>query len=809
MSRNGARGANTRNRVYGATGNPLRSRAKLCRLRPAGRPPPPPPPPPPPGPGHRHGPAGDGVRPRRKPAQPGAFCAVHRLPPLAGSRSEPDRRNGTGLPMSTAGPMARNVEGYRAAAFGHVAPRPARSLDPDQRRAHRMDRRRVRWLRRGPISQLSASRQPRTSGSLPPKAASATTLRDRVGRLSSVLNIEEATPDCSGADRIFAVFRAVGFLGAHRQRLERFPEKVGPNVRANIEEGLGYSASDVAEALAAQAVYYRAWQDFFDTTDFLISPAVTISPRPWRELYPTEIDGTPTQSYYHWLALAYATTIAGHPSITIPCGTDTKRPALRAADRRAALRRRKTPWRRRGTRGALRRRRGHSPASAGPLAAGAGATLETGRRLLRPVIRLSGPTPRGLSSGQPIFARRRPDMAIKSIIAAYSGDAEGSSGLHLAAQMARKYGAHLTGVVWHGPTFIETRYRGFLSQEVVGMLRTRDAEMLDEIRSDFEKRVAVEGLEGQSSFLDLDGRSDFNLGRTCPGLRHRRHGQPRRRNGTRAVRGAPRLPVVALRSGRPLILVAVRTTARRRSMNMPSSPGMASARPPRGRARPMAEPRNEGPGDRPDGGREAREAGRGRERYRGGAPGSEAEARGSARSRGGGRGRGGSGGQEGGAGAARRGADEHSKGAEDSRGGGNARQRTRKARAPGRRAHGGAGQPGATSQRGCGQASGGRRGARSHGRETRAGAGREAGDEPRRAPRAPGGQRAAGRGARSGAAHRGRQRRGRRAGGGGARRPGAPRERRGHAEDGQQPARREGPTRAAGSGHEGGRVPRR
>lgn len=45
-------------------------------------------------------------------------------------------------------------------------------------------------------------------------------------------------------------------------------------------------------------------------------------PRDWHELYPTAIDGQPTKSYYHWLAMAYASTLAGHPSITIPVGRD-------------------------------------------------------------------------------------------------------------------------------------------------------------------------------------------------------------------------------------------------------------------------------------------------------------------------------------------------------------------------------------------------------------------------------------------------------------------------------------------------------
>src|SRR5262249_11575057 len=56
--------------------------------------------------------------------------------------------------------------------------------------------------------------------------------------------------------------------------------------------------------------------------EVLISPTITLSPRPWSEPHPAEIDGVPTRSYFHWLALAYAVTLAGHPAISIPLGVD-------------------------------------------------------------------------------------------------------------------------------------------------------------------------------------------------------------------------------------------------------------------------------------------------------------------------------------------------------------------------------------------------------------------------------------------------------------------------------------------------------
>src|SRR6478736_6548474 len=106
------------------------------------------------------------------------------------------------------------------------------------------------------------------------------------------------------------------------ERVRDTPEQVGPNVRANVEEGLRYSALDVTQALKQQTVLYKNWQSFFSRFDVILSPAVTLSPRPWSELYPAEIDGKATRTYFHWLALAYAVTVVGHPAISLPVGLD-------------------------------------------------------------------------------------------------------------------------------------------------------------------------------------------------------------------------------------------------------------------------------------------------------------------------------------------------------------------------------------------------------------------------------------------------------------------------------------------------------
>jgi Asp-tRNA(Asn)/Glu-tRNA(Gln) amidotransferase A subunit family amidase len=172
------------------------------------------------------------------------------------------------------------------------------------------------------LSSLRAAFTP-DFGFAPTEAA----IRAVFGRLTARLaplfgRAEAASPDCAGTDEAFEVLRAVGFLAGHHDRVMKTPDQVGPNVRANVEEGLGYTALDVARAETAQTAIYRRWQAFFEHWDVIITPAITLSPRPWSELYPAQIDGRPTRSYFHWLALAYAVSLVGHPAISLPVGRD-------------------------------------------------------------------------------------------------------------------------------------------------------------------------------------------------------------------------------------------------------------------------------------------------------------------------------------------------------------------------------------------------------------------------------------------------------------------------------------------------------
>ncbi len=304
-------GANTRNAVYGATGNPFDP--MKCAAGSSG---------------------GSGVAlatgmvpiatgsdtggSLRNPAAYNGIVGFRPSPGLVPSEKRPLGWN----PLSVLGPMARTVPDLCLLLSTMVGDDAA---DPLATTIHGQTVRRSEDFARPASIDLASLKVAITPdfGFAPTEKHIRKVFAQKVGSFSSLFAAtEEATPDCSGTDETFEVLRAVSFLAGMYERVRDTPEMVGPNVRANVEEGLRYGALDITRALKQQTVLYKNWQSFFGDYDVILSPAVTLSPRPWSELYPAEIDGTPTRTYFHWLALAYAVTTVGHPAISLPVGLD-------------------------------------------------------------------------------------------------------------------------------------------------------------------------------------------------------------------------------------------------------------------------------------------------------------------------------------------------------------------------------------------------------------------------------------------------------------------------------------------------------
>lgn len=304
-------GGNTRNALHGATGNPHRpefstagssggsAAALACGMVPLAT----------------GSDTGGSLR------NPAAFCGVVGFRPSPGLIAS-DSRNMPWLQLPQLGPMARNV-GDAALMLSVMTERHAD--DPLSVVLHAggsPDPAIFSDLRAADLGRLRVAFSP-DFGFAPTSRAVRQAFSRKTALFRGVFRShQDAHPDCREADRVFEVLRAVLFLDRHRALVEKHPDQIGPNIHRQVREGLAYTAADVADALAKQTAMYRAWQRFFEDVDILITPSVTITPRPWSELYPAEIDGVATRTYFHWLALAYAVTNVGHPAISIPAGCD-------------------------------------------------------------------------------------------------------------------------------------------------------------------------------------------------------------------------------------------------------------------------------------------------------------------------------------------------------------------------------------------------------------------------------------------------------------------------------------------------------
>jgi Asp-tRNA(Asn)/Glu-tRNA(Gln) amidotransferase A subunit family amidase len=299
-------GANTWNRVFGATGNPYAPEltcggssggsavALACGMTPLAT----------------GSDLGGSLR------TPAAFCGVYGFRPTPGL--VPDETPGRAFsPLSVEGPVARSV------ADIHLLLSVMAAHDP-----------RDPWSAPGLAESVGKPLQARDPKALrvafsadlgfaPVSKQTRALFAERMGRLEPLFgSLEEADPPLRDAVRLFQTLRGVGFVAAHLDRLRLAPEKVGPNVTANVQQGLALSTEEIARAEADWAALYRRFLSFRSRYDLFLAPAAALQPFPKAQNAPEEIDGEPLENYVSWLGLAFGITLTSHPSLAFPCGTD-------------------------------------------------------------------------------------------------------------------------------------------------------------------------------------------------------------------------------------------------------------------------------------------------------------------------------------------------------------------------------------------------------------------------------------------------------------------------------------------------------
>jgi amidase len=300
-------GGNTRNRVYGATGNPFDPHRTA---------------------GGSSGGSGAALALGQVPLAtgsdlggsvrtPAAFCGVVGFRPSPGVVPSIDRVNGL-FAFSVLGPMARSV------ADAHLMLRAMIGEDKRDLFSSGDGTRVPTRLNGADLGRLRVAVSANL-GCAPLDKAIANVFRARTKLFGGVFRrIEERSPDFGPAQEIFEILRAVQFVAAQRERLEKHRDLLDRNVIDNTERGLKMSLADVSWAHVEQTRLYKRVLAFFEEFDVLIAPAASVSPFPHAELFVEEINGEKMETYMSWLAITYAPTLALACAVALPCGVDHK-----------------------------------------------------------------------------------------------------------------------------------------------------------------------------------------------------------------------------------------------------------------------------------------------------------------------------------------------------------------------------------------------------------------------------------------------------------------------------------------------------
>jgi len=160
-------------------------------------------------------------------------------------------------------------------------------------------------------------------GGVPVEKGIRRTLRAKIKAMKHLFaSLDEVKMDLGEADKCFDVVRAVNFVARYRDAYENHRNLLGPNIRANYEIGANMTLADFAWAHAEQTRIFRKFQQLYKDYDLVLGPTVGVTPFPWKQLYVEQMDGKKLRNYYHWFAATYWITLTSNPAIALPCGLD-------------------------------------------------------------------------------------------------------------------------------------------------------------------------------------------------------------------------------------------------------------------------------------------------------------------------------------------------------------------------------------------------------------------------------------------------------------------------------------------------------
>ncbi len=134
--------------------------------------------------------------------------------------------------------------------------------------------------------------------------------------------VSAAHPDLGLADDTFRTLRAWHFQARFGQLLADNPDSFKQSLADNIRLGEGLTGADIARAYSQRTTLAQTMRRFFEQYDVLVLPVSQVPPFPADQEFPSDINGSPMETYLDWMRSAYFITVTGCPAISLPTGDD-------------------------------------------------------------------------------------------------------------------------------------------------------------------------------------------------------------------------------------------------------------------------------------------------------------------------------------------------------------------------------------------------------------------------------------------------------------------------------------------------------
>jgi amidase len=131
--------------------------------------------------------------------------------------------------------------------------------------------------------------------------------------------VEDIAFDASAGRDAYRTWRGFVIAGQNYRRLNEL-DRLGNNLRGNIEAGLKLKSLDYAAAAEKRLALYQRFNALFERFDVLLTPCSPVRQFPVEQNFPDRINGRVLEDYTDWFASNSLITLVSLPAASAPAG---------------------------------------------------------------------------------------------------------------------------------------------------------------------------------------------------------------------------------------------------------------------------------------------------------------------------------------------------------------------------------------------------------------------------------------------------------------------------------------------------------